>query len=132
VSGLETLASTNRDVELLKEDLVSTMARVEEKKKATEELLQQMGKQRGEAERQGKIAAEKKSSCMILGAEAQKVEEEASAELEEAKPAMEAAADAVNCLSKASLTELKSFSKQVGVTDCFDYHTIFILSNLHI
>ena len=112
VSGLDTLASTNRDVELLKEDLVNTMARVEEKKKATEELLQQMGKQRGEAERQGKIAAEKKSSCMILGAEAQKVEEEASAELEAAKPAMEAAADAVNCLSKASLTELKSFSKQ--------------------
>ena len=112
VSGLETLASTNKDVELLKEDLINTMARVEEKKRATEELLQQMGKQRGEAERQGKIASEKKSLALIKGAEAQKIEDQANAELEEAKPAMEAAADAVNCLSKASLTELKSFSKQ--------------------
>lgn len=112
VSGLDTLASTNKDVELLKEDLINTMKRVEEKKKATEELLLQMGKQRGEAERQGKIAAEKKSAALVLGAEAQKIEDQANAELEEAKPAMDASADAVNCLSKASLTELKSFSKQ--------------------
>ena len=94
----------------LKDDLEKTH-RVEEKKRATEELLQQMGKQRGEAERQGKLLVKKKSKCMVLQAEAQKMEAAAQSELE-SKPAMEEAADAVNCLSKASLTELKSFAKQ--------------------
>ena len=70
-----------------------------------------LAKQRGEAERQGKIAAAEQTKCTNLANEAERVEAQASAELEEAKPAMEAAADAVNCLNKSSLTELKSFVK---------------------
>ena len=61
--GLETLQRTEKDVSELKLDLVKTMERVEEKKKGTDILLEQMGKQRGEAEKQGKVAAIEKEKC---------------------------------------------------------------------
>ena len=43
---------------------MKTMIRVEEKKKGTDILLEQMGKQRGEAEKQGKVAAIEKRSAL--------------------------------------------------------------------
>merc|ERR1719310_23734 len=47
-----------------------------------------------------------------------KVEAEADAELQEAMPAMEAAAEAVNCLDKNSIGELKGFGKPP--VECID------------
>ena len=110
-TGLTTLQKTASDVASLKEDLSVKMVQVEEKKAATEALLEQMGKERGEAEQQQALAAEEQTKAEAAGSEAAAIENEASEELKEAKPAMEQANEAVNCLSKASLTELKSFSK---------------------
>merc|ERR1711968_175944 len=93
------------------------MARVEEKKAGTDILLEQMGKQRGEAEKQGKVAAIEKEKCSKLAAEAERIEQKAENELKEAKPAMDAAKNAVDCLSKASLIELKSFAKPPAGVD---------------
>ena len=73
-TGLETLQRTEKDVSELKTDLMKTMERVEEKKKGTDLLLEQMGKQRGEAEKQGKVAAIEKEKCAKLAAEAAKIE----------------------------------------------------------
>ena len=98
-TGLETLQRTEKDVSELKTDLMKKMERVEEKKKGTDLLLEQMGKQRGEAEKQGKVAAIEKEKCAKLAAEAAKIEASAENELAEAKPAMEAAKEAVNCLT---------------------------------
>ena len=115
-TGLETLQRTEKDVSELKNDLMKTMIRVEEKKKGTDILLEQMGKQRGEAEKQGKVAAIEKEKCAKLAAEAAKIEASAENELAEAKPAMIAAKEAVNCLSKQSLTELKGFQSHHQVS----------------
>ena len=70
-----------------------------------------MGVERASAEEQQAIAEKEAEKASAASAAAATIENQASAELAEAKPAMEAAAEAVNCLSKASLTELKNFNK---------------------
>ena len=128
-TGLETLQRTEKDVSELKNDLMKTMIRVEEKKKGTDILLEQMGKQRGEAEKQGKVAAIEKEKCAKLAAEAAKIEASAENELAEAKPAMIAAKEAVNCLSKQSLTELKGFSKPPSGVDKVTTCVLMMIKN---
>ena len=109
--GLSTLRNTSEDVTELQKDLKLTMEKVEEKKKATDNLINQMRMQQADAQVQddtAKIEAEKaneeSSKAMII-------EKEAEEELSEAEPAMKAAAEAVDCLSKSMLTELKGLSK---------------------
>lgn len=60
------------------------------------------------------IEAEK---AAIASTEAAAIEKDAEKELAQAEPAMLAAADAVNCLSKAMLTELKSLPKPPSGVD---------------
>ena len=50
-----------------------------------------------------------KNKADRMAAQARKLEEQAAGDLASAKPALDAANDAVNCLDKASMTELKSF-----------------------
>ena len=116
-TGLATLRKTEADVTELQADLRDTMVRVEEKKNATDNLLHQMGKQRQEAEVQQEKAEEEAKKAAAASAEAEKIQSQAEAELAEAKPAMDAAAEAVKCLNKASLTELKNFSKPPSGVD---------------
>lgn len=61
-----------------------------------------------------------KSKADLAASNARTIEVEAEMELAVAKPALMAAQEAVNCLDKASLTELKSFSK---VNECLVYLT---------
>lgn len=56
-----------------------------------------------------------KASTASAGAAA--IEKDAEKELAQAEPAMLAAAEAVNCLSKAMLTELKSLPKPPAGVD---------------
>ena len=116
-TGLATLRKTEADVTELKQDLLLTMERVEEKKLATDNLLQQMGKQRQEAEVQQEKAEAERKKAEAASAEAAEIQQQAEGELAEAKPAMDAAAEAVDCLNKASLTELKNFSKPPSGVD---------------
>jgi dynein heavy chain len=116
-TGLSTLRKTAQDVAELQVDLTHTMAKVEEKKNATDALLEQMGKQRGEAEAQQEVAEVEAKKASEASAAAEVIEKQASGELAEAKPAMDAAASAVDCLSKASLTELRSLPKPPAGVD---------------
>ena len=106
--GLSTLRKTAADVALLQRDLRHTLVRVEEKKAATEQLIQEMGAQRAEAEIQQETATLEADKANTASAEAALLEAEASGELAAAEPAMKAAAAAVDVLSKAMLTELKN------------------------
>lgn len=115
--GLSTLQKTADQVAGLQEELKSTMVRVEERRAATEELLEEMGRQRGEAEKQQEAASVEKEKASKAAEEASRIEGEAESELADAKPMMEAARDAVNCLDKASLTELKGFTKPPSGVD---------------
>jgi len=115
--GLDTLMRTNRDVEQLQEFLKEKKKEVEAKKLGTDKLLEEMGKQRSEAQAQQALADIEKTKADGMAAEARQLEEQAAGDLAIAKPALDAANDAVNCLDKASLTELKSFSKPPSGVD---------------
>ena len=108
-TGLLVLRKTAEDVSDLQADLTHTMSMVEEKKKHTDALLEQMGKQRAGAEVHMAKAQVQADAAAAATAEADKIAAEAEADLAEAKPAMDAAAEAVNGLSKSSLSELKNF-----------------------
>eukprot|EP01029_Cantina_marsupialis_P031992 TRINITY_DN941_c0_g1_i4.p1 TRINITY_DN941_c0_g1~~TRINITY_DN941_c0_g1_i4.p1 ORF type:complete len:2679 (+),score=890.45 TRINITY_DN941_c0_g1_i4:109-8145(+) len=110
-SGLDRLERTGKDVAQLQEELRGTLKRVEEKKAGSEELLEQMGQQQGEAEVQRALATSEQAAADVAAKTATEIEQQANTELQEAKPALEKASDAVKCLNKASLTELKSLSK---------------------
>ncbi|KAL4106224.1 hypothetical protein PRIC1_004278 [Phytophthora ramorum] len=109
--GLATLKKTSLDVAGLQDELRMTMKKVEERKRATELLLEQMGKQRGDAEVKQRRADEERAKATQAAEIASQIEGQASVELAIAKPALDAAQQAVNCLNKASLTELKSMGK---------------------
>eukprot|EP00595_Chromulina_sp_UTEXLB2642_P002193 CAMPEP_0196768326 /NCGR_PEP_ID=MMETSP1095-20130614/42615_1 /TAXON_ID=96789 ORGANISM="Chromulina nebulosa, Strain UTEXLB2642" /NCGR_SAMPLE_ID=MMETSP1095 /ASSEMBLY_ACC=CAM_ASM_000446 /LENGTH=520 /DNA_ID=CAMNT_0042137751 /DNA_START=817 /DNA_END=2376 /DNA_ORIENTATION=- len=110
-TGLDTLMRTNKDVSRLQDFLKDKKKEVEIKKQASEVLLEEMGKQRSEAESQQLLADAEKLKADNMAEEARKLEEQAAVDLAEATPAMEKARDSVDCLDKASMTELKSFTK---------------------
>lgn len=115
--GLSTLRKTSDDVTELQKDLKITMAKVEEKKIATDNLINEMKMQQADAQIQddaAKIEAEKANE---ESSKAMVIEKEAEKELSEAEPAMKAAAAAVDCLSKPMLTELKNLSKPPSGVD---------------
>ncbi|KAF4325330.1 hypothetical protein BBO99_00000392 [Phytophthora kernoviae] len=109
--GLATLKKTSLDVAGLQDELKQTMKKVDERKRATELLLEQMGKQRGDAEVKQRRADEERAKAAQAAEIASQIEAQASVELAIAKPALDATQQAVNCLNKASLTELKSMGK---------------------
>ncbi|KAG7392404.1 hypothetical protein PHYPSEUDO_000812 [Phytophthora pseudosyringae] len=109
--GLATLKKTSLDVAGLQDELRLTMKKVEERKNATDLLLEQMGKQRGDAEVKQRRADEERAKAAQAAEIASQIEAQSSVELAIAKPALDAAQQAVNCLNKASLTELKSMGK---------------------
>ena len=98
--GLSTLRKTSDDVTELQKDLAITMQRVEEKKTATDNLINGIKMQQADAQVQDDAAkveahkANEESSNAII------IEKEAEKELSKAEPAMEVAAAAVNCLNK--------------------------------
>ena len=116
-TGLAKLRETAADVAALQEDLKKTMVIVEEKKESTNALLVKMGKEQAQAEEQQAIAAKEEENANAASAAAAAIEKQASEELAEAKPAMDAAADAVHCLNKNSLTELKNLAKPPSGVD---------------
>lgn len=69
------------------------------------------------AEKQQAAASIEADKASIASAEAAAIEKDAEKELAQAEPAMLAAAEAVNCLSKSMLTELKSLPKPPAGVD---------------
>ncbi|GBG27447.1 Dynein heavy chain 17, axonemal [Hondaea fermentalgiana] len=116
-NGLDVLRRTSVKVADLQEDLKVTLANVEEKKAASEILMEQIGVQRADAEKKQEIAAAEQAKAEEATRIAKEIQESANKELAEATPAMEAAAKAVDCLDKKALTELKSLSKPPAGVD---------------
>ena len=95
----------------MKENLQSTLENVEKKREATEELLVAMGKQRGEAQQKQEEASKERIRAENFAKEASAIQADAEVELSTAEPALVAAKNAIDCLTKSALTELKSLSK---------------------
>lgn len=127
--GLETLRSTAHDVADLQQDLKETLSRVEERKEATDELLAQMAQQRADAEAQQKVASKERIRAETFAKQAKEIEEDAETELAAAQPAMDQAEEAVNCLTKASLTELKSLTKPPAGVDKVTTCVLMMIKN---
>ena len=73
--GLSTLKKTADDVAELQVDLDHTMVKVDEKRKSTEALLENMGKQRAEAEVFQDSARNEAEKAGVASAEAQAIED---------------------------------------------------------
>ena len=116
-TGLNTLMRTNKDVEQLQVFLKEKQKEVDSKKAACDVFLEEMGKQRSEAEAQQELADIEKQKADLAAQEASKLEAQAADDLAIAEPALKAANDAVNCLDKASMTELKTFTKPPSGVD---------------
>lgn len=115
--GLSTLRKTSADVAELQVDLKHTMVQVAEKQASTNLLLEQMGREKAGAEVQQEHANKEKAKAEEASAAAAQLAAEAEKELSAAKPAMDAAASAVDCLSKPAITELKSLPKPPAGVD---------------
>jgi dynein heavy chain len=115
--GLSTLRKTAADVAELQVDLTHTMEKVAEKKASTDILIQNMGVETTKAEAQQEVARVEEVKAGAASAKAAEIEVSAEKELSQAKPAMEAAAAAVDCLSKAMLSELKNLQKPPAGVD---------------
>merc|ERR1719171_1560681 len=109
--GLTIMELVQARVQGLKDDLAVKMVQVEEKKASTDVLIANVTEASEKAaveEAAADIEAEKTNK---LAGDAAEVKARADGELSEAMPAMEAAKEAVNCLSKTSIQELKGFGK---------------------
>jgi len=112
--GITTLKQTHVQVAALKEDLQKTLVRVGEKAEAATVLIGKMGVERKKVEEQQALAAVEAAKAKTVSEVANKISEECAADLAQALPILERAKNAVDCLSKASLTTLKSFAQPPG------------------
>ncbi|TYZ60954.1 hypothetical protein PybrP1_011234 [[Pythium] brassicae (nom. inval.)] len=127
--GLATLHKTAADVAALQDELRRTMVKVDERKRATDALLEQMGKQRGDAELKQRRADDERAKAARAAEVASAIEAQSAVELALAKPALDAAQQAVNCLNKASLTELKSMGKPPAGVDKVTAAVLMLVKN---
>merc|ERR1712151_862561 len=88
-----------------------------------------MGKASAIAAEENAVANVEEEKTTVLANNAAALQAEADGELKEAMPAMEAAAEAVNCLDKNSIGELKGFGKPPA--ECIDVTAAcaFLLKN---
>ncbi|MES1909576.1 MAG: hypothetical protein MHM6MM_002292 [Cercozoa sp. M6MM] len=107
--GVATLMKTSRDVKELKADLAQTLKIVEEKSTSASKLIEECGKERAHVEKQKEAANVEADKAKVIAEKSEAIKQECDKELAAAQPALEAAAEAVQCLSKDSLTQLKSF-----------------------
>ncbi len=106
--GLQTMKSTTEQVEGLQKLLVIKMVEVEKEKEKTNELIEIVGKESLDAEKEQLIAQKQEDETIAATNYANNEQAKANKELEEAVPAMRAAEEAVACLDKKSIQELKS------------------------
>jgi dynein heavy chain len=108
--GVQKLFETNEIVDALRGELVKLEPILKEKSIETEALLIEVGKESADA----KVIADKVSiEEAIVGkqaAETKEVADDAQRDLDRALPALESAVKALKSLTKADITEVKSFS----------------------
>jgi len=128
-NGLETLSKTEAQVLNLQEELKIKMKEVEEESRITEELINQVTRESEIASNEQEIANKQKEEVNILAEEADKKAQRATIALEEALPALEAAKEAVKCIEKQSITEMKSLPKPPPLVQVVAKAVLILISN---
>jgi dynein heavy chain len=116
--GLTIMKQVKDRVDGLKEDLKVKMVQVKEKKDSTDVLIAEVTVASEKAAIEENAANVEAEATNKLASEAATIKAEADGELQEAMPAMEAAKEAVNCLNKTNISELKTLGKPPG--DCVE------------
>lgn len=92
------------------------MVEVSKKKTETDILIDKVGRESSMAEDESKIANEEEDKTNIASNEAEKIKSEADTALKLAQPALERAKEAVDCLKKPHIGEMKALgSPPLGV-----------------
>jgi len=108
--GLQTMKSTTDQVEALQKLLEVKMVDVGVEKEKTDELIEIVGRESLDAEKEAAAAAVQEEEVTALTNDAKAEKAAADAELAEAIPAMERATEAVNCLEVKAIQELKALA----------------------
>jgi dynein heavy chain len=101
--GLQTMKSTTEQVEGLQKLLEIKMVDVGIEKEKTDELIEVVGRESLDAEKEAEAAAVQEAETIEFANAAKAEKAAADRELAEAIPAMERATDAVNCLEVKSI-----------------------------
>jgi len=105
------MKSTTEQVGALQQLLEIKMVDVGVEKEKTDELIEVVGRESLDAEKEAEAAAVQEAETTALTNAAKAEKAKADGELAEAIPAMEAAQEAVNCLEVKSIQELKALAQ---------------------
>jgi len=106
--GLQTMWSTTEQVNGLQQLLEVKMVDVGVEKEKTDQLIEIVGRESLDAEKEAGAAAEQEKETIALTDAAKAEKAGCDEELAEAVPAMERATEAVNCLEVKAIQELKA------------------------
>lgn len=108
--GVRKLNETNAVVDGLRADLIKLEPILKEKAIETEALLIDVAQQKAEANVVAEKVAQEEAVVGKQAAETESLAASAQRDLDKALPALEAAENALNSLTKADITEVKSFA----------------------
>jgi dynein heavy chain len=128
-NGLETIKQVKGQVEQLQEVLKVKMVDVEDKKEKTEALIDQVTQESTKAEAEQAIANEQEAKTNALANEAAKTASEAQTAADEARPVLIEAQEAVNCIGKKDLGELKALGQPPPLVQYTAKAVLILVSN---
>lgn len=108
-NGLEKLATTTKEVDVLKITLASQEVVLKEKNDAADKLIQVLSKENEVVAKEQAIASEEEEKVMVIEEDITLQQAVCAEDLRKAEPALIAAQEALNTLNKNNLTEMKSF-----------------------
>eukprot|EP00742_Colponemidia_sp_Colp-10_P004589 GILJ01004897.1.p1 GENE.GILJ01004897.1~~GILJ01004897.1.p1 ORF type:complete len:2544 (-),score=425.95 GILJ01004897.1:114-7634(-) len=118
--GMLKLESTAKDVTVLREHMKVVQVEVEEKKKQASSMLEIVGQEKAKVDAEKALAEVESEKCAVMAREVEEFQDQCNADLAKAEPAIFEAEKALNSLDKASISELKNFTKaHVDVENVF-------------
>ena len=109
-NGVDKIAFASAQVTELQVNLKQEQIIVEEKKKATDELIVSIGKEKAVVDAAVEAGAADEAECAAIAEEVSAVQAECAEDLAKAEPIIQEAEAALNSLDKKSLGELKAYS----------------------
>ncbi|SCN44990.1 dynein heavy chain, putative [Plasmodium malariae] len=123
--GLLALTSTRENVQVLKKEIEIKITNIEEKKIEVNDILNKVKEATEVTNKEQQIVNEEKKKTEVFTKEAIEIQVKADKELSEALPIMNKAKEAVNCITKSAIQELKSL--QNPPKECLDVtHAVLI------
>ena len=110
-NGYDCLISTESSVNVMEKELVDLQPILIQKGKETEEKLVIVTKETEAADKIKQAVSIEENDASKIADEANEIKTDCEQQLAEAIPALKAAEDAVNCITKGDIAVLKGFSK---------------------